>query len=71
MNQAKLVKDLAAGDVIITKQDERLNVTAVNRGFAVYSDGKLGRVIDYTVEGKSDWMQLSSGATVMVEATNA
>ena len=65
---SKLVKDLAAGDVVITKQNARLNVTAVNRGFAFYSDDKLGRVIDYTADGKSDWMQLSAGATVAVEA---
>lgn len=65
---SKLVKDLAAGDVIVTKQNARLNVTAVNRGFAVYSDGKLGRIIDYSADGKGDWMQLSGGATVFVEA---
>jgi F0F1-type ATP synthase epsilon subunit len=64
----KLVKDLNDGDVIITKQNARLKVTAVNRGFAEYGDGNLGRVIDYVSDGKSDWMQLSCGATVFVEA---
>ena len=66
------VLDLQDGDTIInTETGEKLKVTKVARGFAFFDFGgetQIGRLIDYTIDGKSEWMQLPRTAYVTVEA---